>query len=50
MAPPDRIIKESLTAVIFEQTSEKDKGGNSKDMVKEQQDQERRMGGREVER
>lgn len=34
----DRIIKESLTGVIFEQTSEKGKGGNSKDMVKEQQD------------
>lgn len=43
----NRIIKESLTGVIFEPTSEKDKGGNSKNMVRKQ---ERQMGGREVKR
>lgn len=42
----DRIIKERRTGVIFERTSEKGKGGNSKNMVKEQGEQERQMGGK----
>lgn len=45
-----KVIKENLNGVTLEQTSEKGKGGNGKDMFKEQQECGRQMGGKEVKR